>query len=433
MLAVWRGRAAGALLVASTILYLPGIVLVLAGYGPPLAWPVTACVLGAYVVIAFGAFQRPADYGARVWAMLVAAYVVASLGTIALPGAPFPRALLVVLPVMTMVLLGARAGRGATMLSAALLLSAPVLHNLPGLVGWLTTSPAPTPVPPGLIWTQGAGLTALLVGPMILLDRFHQFLMQSLVGLAQEAANRAAAHQNLAREMLERRRLEQEVARVGDEERRRLGHDIHDGVCQQLTGALLRCEALEKRLGRGEPLAVRDLTALSSVLEETIDEAHSVARGLCPLEPEPGALASALRKLTKRIEGATGVPCRFTAAGDVGVNDPLAAQHLYRIAQEALSNVTRHAHASLIAVELRGHEDGLVLEVQDDGDGLAAGGSTTGMGLRTMAFRAHLVQGELAVTPAPAGGTRVLCRVPRIGLARLDERPHAIAEGNHEH
>jgi signal transduction histidine kinase len=89
------------------------------------------------------------------------------------------------------------------------------------------------------------------------------------------------------------------------------------------------------------------------------------------------------------------------------------AQHLYRIAQEALSNAVRHAHARRIAMELRGSTGELALQVEDDGMGLLADRRSGGMGLRTMGYRAQILGGRLMITPAPGGGTRVACCVPR--------------------
>jgi signal transduction histidine kinase len=240
-------------------------------------------------------------------------------------------------------------------------------------------------------------------------------------------AERAADHQELEHEMLERQRLERALARISDEERRRLGQDVHDGVCQQLTGALLRCQALERRLDRGNAAEAADIAALSCLLEEAIDEAYAVARGLNPLEPEPEALVQALRSLLRRTRETAGTSCEFIASGDTRVADPAAAQHLYRIAQEALSNAVRHAQAGHITVELRGCENELVLRVEDDGAGMPAVPANGGMGLGTMAYRAQAMEGVLVVEPSPDGGTRVICQVPRVSPA--DEHPNTDGKG----
>jgi two-component system CheB/CheR fusion protein len=250
-----------------------------------------------------------------------------------------------------------------------------------------------------MVWYQAAVLASILALVWILLDRFHRFLLGALAAQC--------------REMRERQRLEREIAGLGDRERRRLGQDLHDGVCQQVTAALLRCQALERRLERGGSVSGTDFAPLSSLLADTIDEAHNIARGLCPLEPDPEALAPALRALTKRMQKVVAVRCECVTAGDVRVTDPEVAQHLYRIAQEALSNAVRHAKASRISLEFRGTDSEFTLQVEDDGVGLPAASPAGGMGLRTMTYRAQILGGQLTVEPAPGGGTLVTCRVPR--------------------
>ncbi len=116
--------------------------------------------------------------------------------------------------------------------------------------------------------------------------------------------------------------------------------------------------------------------------------------------------------MAKRMREVAAVRCEFRVVGDVRVPDPEAAQHLYRIAQEALSNAVRHAKPSRITVELRGGNGELTLQVEDDGAGMPAVLPADGMGLRTMAYRAQIINGKLTVDAAPGGGTRVVCRVP---------------------
>lgn len=427
----WRHKATNALTAATAVMNLPAIVLMVTEKGSPFTWPVQVVVLGAYAVTVFCAVLHFVDYRLRAWAFMAAWYAMAVVTNMANPEGPFTRAFPVVLPILMMVLFGVRAGRAGAVAGISVLLFAPFLSTVPGLMRMLVMEPAPAAMPLQLIWRQGVALTALLLTIIFLLDRFHHFLMQSLANIERESGERSAAYRKLEHEMRERRRLEHEVALAGDEERRRLGLEIHDGVCQQLTGALLRCEALARQLGRGQTLAAEELSALSSLLEESIDEAHAVAQGLYSLGPEPGALRTALAMLVKRTKAAVGIPCELTTTGDVSVGDPAAARHLYRIAQEALSNAARHAHANRITVELHGGKDGLFLQIQDDGGGLPDGISPPGMGLRTMAYRAHLLEGQFNVTPMPAGGTRVSCRVPHAGLARQDEPLNITGEENH--
>lgn len=418
----WRHKVVNVLLFASALFYVPAMFLFLTGRGPLVGWSVRIPAAGLYLILLFFGLLRRIDYRLRAWVILACGYAMAMLMGLAVPHSPFGRALPVVMPIFTIALLGLRAGWFTTAVSALLLLFVPLLHTSPGLHAVFAADPAEAPISLYLALTQAAALMAILFALMLLLDRFLHFLMQSLTRLEREAVERSAAYRKLEYEIQERRRLEREVTRAGDEERDRLGREIHDGVCQQLTGALLRSVALTRRLGRGETLAVEDLSQLSSLIEESVDEAHAVAQGLCSLHPEPEALAAALRTLAQRAWEASGIPCLFEAEGDVNVYESTTAQHLYRIAQEALSNAERHAHAHRISVALRGDEDGLLLNVEDDGDGVPDGISSVGMGFRTMAYRAGLLDGKLQVTQVPTGGTRVSCRIPRDKLVRPDKQ-----------
>ncbi len=397
-LAGWRRKAADILMVATAAVHLPVIVLVVLGYWPPVGPLVRAISLAVYLVMAAAALLRRVDYRVRLWVYFIAAYVVVALGNLLDVSGPYAQVGLVANPIFILVLFGAPAARFATLASAVILFSAPFLRVVPD-VGWsLALDPAPLP---GVYWFRTAGLAAFLTATMILLDRFHRLLLETFAAQC--------------RAMRERQRLEREIAAVGDAERRRLGQELHDGVCQQVTAALLRCKALQRSLEEGETVSGADVAPLSSLLGETIEDAHNVALGLCPLEPDPEALAPALRALTRQVQEMTGVRCEFRAAGNVGVTDPGMAQHLYRIAQEAVSNAVRHGRPSRIAVELHGNEGELILQVQDDGAGLPREVPAGGMGLRTMTYRARILEGELTVGPAPGGGARVTCRVPRVG------------------
>ena len=398
-LVVWRGKAANILLAASAAVYLPAFVLLRLGYGPPVSSLVRTLCFTAYPVITATALLRRVDYRPRLCAYFVASYLVLALANLANYRGPYAQVGLVAQPILVLVLCGSTATRAAILASATILASAPFLRVQPGVARALALDPAQAAGPSQRVWFQATVLAALLVILWILLDRFHQFLLGALAAQC--------------REMRERQRLEREIASIGDRERRRLGQDLHDGVCQQVTAALLRCQALERRLERGGSVSDADFGPLSSLLADTIDEAHNIARGLCPLEPEPEALAPALRELTRRTQELAAVRCECMTEGDVRVADPEVAQHLYRIAQEALSNAVRHAKASRIRVELRGTDREFTLQVEDDGVGLPAASPAGGMGLRTMMYRAEILGGELTVAPALVRGTRVTCRVPR--------------------
>jgi two-component system sensor kinase FixL len=220
----------------------------------------------------------------------------------------------------------------------------------------------------------------------------------------------------LVRDLSETRRLEQEILRISDEERRSIGQDLHDGLGQMLTGIALISQSLAKRLAaQGRPEA-RDLEELTELIRQADQQARTLARGLIPVELEANGLQAALQRLTRQAEQLFGVRCLLEAEKPVPVTDHLVATHLYRIAQEALSNAVRHGKARTIGVVLEADDEALHLWVRDDGVGIPEKlPETSGMGLRIMHYRARLLGGHLEIRRCPQGGTEVHAAVPLSG------------------
>lgn len=405
-LLAWRRKATDVLLIAAATVHLPLVVLAMLGRAGPLPQVEKDIGFAAYVLTAAAALMRRVDYKTRLWVFFLAGYAAIAVTNLASANGPYAQVGLVTLPILVLVLRGAPAAKAAVVTSVTILVAAPLIRGLPGVALRLTVDPTQPSNAHGVDWFRAGVMAAFLFAMMILLDRFHGLLLETLT-------ERIAAQRKMKHEMDERQHLERAIASVSDGERRRLGHELHDGACQQFTAALLHCQVLRRRLQSGELLLDDDFQALSSLLGEGIGEARNIARGLCPLDPDPEALAPALRVLTKRIHEMGTARCEFITAGDVRVADPAMAQHLYRIGQEALSNAIRHAHAGRIAVELRGCDGELNLVVEDDGTGLPPELPTGGLGLQTMAYRARMMDGDLTVSPGSGGGTRVTCRVPR--------------------
>ena len=228
------------------------------------------------------------------------------------------------------------------------------------------------------------------------------------LGLESRVRERTRA---LTDEIQERERLEREVLDVGERERRRIGRDLHDSLGQQLTGTALAGQVLQERLAtRGAPEA-GDAARIVALVEEAIEQTRSLARGLDPVEIDGGGLEQGLRELAERTSQLAGVRCDYRSAGPVGVADSVTATHLYRIAQEAITNAVKHARPNRIEVALEGLPGRVRLCVLDDGTGCEPGAGA-GMGLRIMAHRAAVMQGTFSIERAPAGGTSVTSEVP---------------------
>ena len=223
----------------------------------------------------------------------------------------------------------------------------------------------------------------------------------------------AAMGTRLAEREAERVRLEREVLETSEHERRRIGQDLHDGIGQQLTAASLATNGLITALESAAPALAPQAENLSRQLRQTIAEVRALSHGLAPVALQDDGLLHALHALADSTAHSTGVRCVFECPIPVRVPDAAVAGHLYRIAQEAVTNALKHAAPREIRIGLERRDGAVVLEVDDDGAGLpetlAAGG---GIGLQIMRHRAELLGGTFAFGSPPAGGTRIACRIP---------------------
>jgi two-component system, NarL family, sensor histidine kinase UhpB len=208
----------------------------------------------------------------------------------------------------------------------------------------------------------------------------------------------------------ERRRSGQLVLRAQEEERRRLARDLHDEVNQALTAILLRLEALAHDAPPGRATEVAELKRL---VNQAMEELLNLARQLRPAALDDHGLVPAIDAQLKRFARHSGVEARFRTRGDPATLDGDEQTAIYRIAQEALANVGRHAGATCVEVDLTAGDAGAELRVRDDGTGFDPGVRRNGgLGLKGMAERARLVGGELDVRSAPESGTSVTLRIP---------------------
>ncbi len=216
----------------------------------------------------------------------------------------------------------------------------------------------------------------------------------------------------------ERLRLEQQILDISDRERRRIGQDLHDGLGQHLAGLELMIEALQHKLAAKNKTEAARAGEIASHVREAIRQTRSLARGLSPVAFDRHGLMSALQELAANASNMFRVNCRFTCVGHVHVENNAAATHLFRIAQEAVSNAVKHGRPREIQIALTDDPDAVRLMVADDGAGLPAPNQPrgNGMGLRIMTYRATVIGGTINIAPAAGGGTSVTCVVPRKAL-----------------
>jgi two-component system CheB/CheR fusion protein len=214
------------------------------------------------------------------------------------------------------------------------------------------------------------------------------------------------------RDVSERVALEARMTVQAERERHRLGQEIHDGLAQNLTAARMLLDHLERRLRSPEPVLADEALQAAELIGLTIEQAREIVRGLSPI-PKNSTVFSALKVLSAHAERYLGIECRLVVEGEpneLGELGELATAHLYRIAQEAITNAVKHGKAKVIDLSCRIADGQISLTIADDGTGLRDGAETAGgFGLRIMRHRVRAIGGQLSVTRRREGGTIVSC------------------------
>ena len=209
----------------------------------------------------------------------------------------------------------------------------------------------------------------------------------------------------------ERRQSGQRALRAQEGERLRIASGLHDEVGQVLTGVLLQLDSLDRSDGADRR---RDIAETKQAVREALEEVRRIARELRPEMLEHLGLVSALTELSRRFAEQSGIHVERRFADALPPLSDEAELTVYRVAQESLTNVARHAGASHVEVMLEPGVDSVVLRIADDGRGLGEETATRNghFGLRGMRERALLVGGALAIKPADGGGLEVRLEVP---------------------
>lgn len=211
-------------------------------------------------------------------------------------------------------------------------------------------------------------------------------------------------------QFIDRKRLGRELLQISELEQHRIGQDLHDGICQELAGIEIMSQVLVEKLAAKSRTHAANAAEIGRLVREAITHTRDLARGLSPVVLESQGLMSALEELASGTEKIFRVQCQFRCPTPVPVHDNTVATHLYRIAQEAVSNAIKHGKASAIEIGLTRAPEYIRLSIKDDGigvpDELPRG---NGMGLRIMHYRAGMIGGSLVVQKDAGGGTSVVC------------------------
>jgi len=251
--------------------------------------------------------------------------------------------------------------------------------------------------------------------------RFTSTSLEFLSILAKQAAT-AIENANLFKSVeRQRRELEKLLERSvqnQENERKRVAVEIHDGIGQELVGALYRIQSFTSLLA-GQKFIEAHVEAeeIRGLLQRTVAELRRVLVGLRPHSLDELGLVSALRQETERFTRETNTVCRFTTAGSPVVLTSSQEAAIYRVVQEALGNVRKHAYATEASVELQYQPGNVFLTVSDDGKGFELNQANNGlplghMGLAGMKERAEMLGGDLNISSSPGNGTSVILTIP---------------------
>ena len=212
-------------------------------------------------------------------------------------------------------------------------------------------------------------------------------------------------------DLSERNRLQSEVLKISEAEQARIGHNLHDGVGQTMTGIGSLIEALESELTgsqRKSAARIRELVQAAS------HEVRRMSHGLSPAAVKNRSLGGALQLQAEIVRTDLRRGCECFIQPGIRIKDPAREMHLFRIAQEAVNNAIRHGHARNIRISLQrlaGRE--CVLKVEDDGSGMRdtpTNKKSKGIGMQVMDYRANLIHGALEITTEKGKGVTVACR-----------------------
>jgi len=248
------------------------------------------------------------------------------------------------------------------------------------------------------------------------LEKQHSALLEKEVQL--RSRDLVAVHEKLKQEAERRLAVEAEVLRISELERFRFSIDLHDDICQRLAGISLYCKSLVKM----PSLPDSALSELAALVDETLTRTRAYAHDFFPLELDSVNLQEALALLCESSGSQMGLHCDFEWLAKPSVEFlPAQKLNIYRIFQEALHNVSKHAKARKALLRVSENSSDTIFELIDDGIGvkqsqenaLKTKKKSAGLGLRSMEYRAHQIGAEYSIKPAEPCGTVVSIVLPK--------------------
>ncbi len=243
----------------------------------------------------------------------------------------------------------------------------------------------------------------------------------------QQAADLQARAGLLAEKNQERSRLQQEIIHISEREQQRIGHDLHDDVCQRLAAVRMKIQDHEEKLAETAPSLLKDAGGIASDLADAIHITRTLARGLSPVAIESGGFDVAMRALARGSSAVFKIDCRFESDDQTPADLPQSTAHqFYRIAQECISNAARHARSQQVTLSLQTNSEQFIMRIINDGAPMPTDrANPDGMGMSIMRHRAESVGAVIEYETRPSdAATAVRCVLALHPLRPTDHQHH---------
>lgn len=220
----------------------------------------------------------------------------------------------------------------------------------------------------------------------------------------------------IIKDMSRQRELERRIIKIGNEERSRIGRDLHDGLGQMLTGIRLLSENMAVKLKDKNIPEAEEIEDIAQMVQEADECARELAHGMVLTEIESKGFIQAVQNLCKSTEKASDIDCTFTMDEDLEIKDFDIANHLFRIIQEAVNNTIKHSNSGSVKIEISSNPH-LKMTITDDGDNFELNDdSFPGTGIQIMKHRVKLLGGHFGITRTNENKTQVKCDFPTLTM-----------------
>ncbi len=251
-------------------------------------------------------------------------------------------------------------------------------------------------------------------------ERDREGQLVSILSIGRDISAMRAAERRLKESHAQLRLLSSRRETTKEEERKHMAREVHDELGQQLTALRMSISVLRLQFGKDQPLLVEHIQTLMTRIDDIIQVVRNVATSLRPAALDMG-LTSALEWLVAEFSRNTGIACRLKAPEARLELDNERATAAFRVIQESLTNVARHAHASYVEIHLKSSRNQVLIEVRDDGRGFDPEQTRQGtLGMLGMRERGHMLGGAVTIDSTPGQGTCVQLQIP----LQASPRPH---------